>query len=100
MTAVGSWTLTMKTPMGDQVGTLTIVETDGKLSGTLAQSADDFVEISDANETGNVVKFKVPVKKPIPLNLHFELTVDGDTIDGKFRPGMFPPSPASGVRIL
>ncbi|WP_298283557.1 hypothetical protein [Novosphingobium sp.] len=94
-TATGTWALTMSTPMGEQTATLTVID---MANATLTSPEGSTEPVNEFKANGDRLTWKVPVKKPIPLTLHFDVTVTGDLLEGKFRPGMFPPSPVTGKR--
>jgi len=47
---------------------------------------------------GNAVTWKASISKPMPLTLEFSGTVDGDTMTGSVKLGMFGTQSFSGVR--
>lgn len=95
--AVGRWHLTMNSPMGEQKVELKIALEDGVLTGVM-DGADGIVPIQDARESGASLKWKAAVKKPFPVTIAFDVAIDGDTLSGKFKPGMFPAAKVTGVR--
>lgn len=92
------WALTLKTPMGEQKVTLAITSADGPLAGVMIGD-DGESPIKDGRADGTRLTWKADVKKPIPLTLAFDVVIDGDAMNGTFKPGMFPAAPVSGVRV-
>jgi carbon-monoxide dehydrogenase large subunit len=93
----GSWKMVLATPMGPQemVGRFS---TEGSvLKGVLesAEGAMDFV----GTVTGNQLKWEMKVRKPMPITLKYDLSVEGNTISGKAKLGMFGTAKVSGVRM-
>ena len=95
MTAIGTWALTMSTPMGEQKGQLVVAS---ETQAHMVNGEGEIDELMDFAIVANKLSWKVHIKKPMPMKLVFEVLLDGDTLDGKFRPGMFPPGPVKGVR--
>ncbi|MDE2405153.1 MAG: xanthine dehydrogenase family protein [Sphingomonadales bacterium] len=93
----GSYAMTMKTPMGDQAMTGHF-RTDGSaLSGEL-ESPEGSQGFTGSVE-GNRLKFDLKVEKPMKITLKYDLVVEGDSISGKVKMGMFGSSKISGTRV-
>lgn len=72
--------------------------TDGAvLTGTLSspEGRQDFSGTAD----GASLKFDLKVEKPMKITLKFDLTVDGDSLFGKVKMGMFGSAKLTGERI-
>jgi hypothetical protein len=69
------------------------------LTGTIANGADEPVEITDGVLEGLAASWKLTVKKPMPMTLSFSATEDGNNLSGMVKPGFFPPVRFSGVRM-
>ena len=97
MGAEGTWKVTMNTPMEAQPGTLTLKEDGGSLSGTMAgaQGSQDF---DGGTVDGNSVKWIVKMTQPMPMDLGFVATIDGDEISGDVDLGSFGKATFSGTR--
>ena len=94
----GDWKLVLETPMGPQEAQLTVKPTsdttfDGAMSGASGQQT--FV---GAIEGGSLV-WQTDITSPMPLTLEFNLTVDGDTMNGSVKLGMFGNAPVTGTRV-
>ena len=97
MSADGTWTLTMQTPMGERRSTLTLATSGGTLTGK--QEADgNTTDITDGSVSGNDVSWKVAITNPMPLTLTFSGSVNGNTLNGTADTGMFGSFPFEGTR--
>lgn len=97
MSYAGNWNITMKTPMGDREAALTLEEDGGALSGKMSADGND-TDISNGRiEDGNA-KWDVDVTTPMPLTLSFDVAVDGDSLSGTVKLGMFGNSSVTGSR--
>ncbi len=96
----GSWQLEIESPMGKQ-GLAVDLKSDGaKLSGTARANGQVInPDIFDGEIEGDVASWKVKVKKPVPLTMKLTVTVNGDTMTGKAKPGMFGTFPVTGHRV-
>ena len=93
----GTWNIVMKTPIGEQKSTLALT-TDGQtVSGTMSGN-DGETPIRDGAADGNKASWKADITKPMAMTLEFSATVDGDTISGTTKLGMFGNAPFSGSR--
>jgi hypothetical protein len=85
--AVGSWDLTMTTPIGERKSTMTIAPTGGTYTVTFrnAPGADPLDEtISDIRIEGNSFAFKRSVGiEQGQIELNYSGTVDGNALIGK-----------------
>ncbi|HEY7965605.1 MAG TPA: hypothetical protein VID68_01120 [Solirubrobacteraceae bacterium] len=97
MSADGTWNITVNSPLGEQESTVEL-RTDGTaLTGE--QSGDgQSGPIYDGKVDGDRVSWKVDVTHPMKLTIHFEGSVEGDSISGKAKAGMFPSMKFSGSR--
>ena len=97
MSADGSWEIIVNSPLGAQESTVDL-HTDGSaLTGE--QSGDGQTgPIYDGKVDGDRVSWKVDVTHPMKLKIHFEGTIDGDSISGTAKAGMFPTMKFSGSR--
>ena len=98
MNAIGGWKVTLATQMGPQVMQLHIDAISGDhFTGRVvsAMGTDDFAGLVKAN----ALQWTMQVKKPISIKVSFEVTVDGDTLSGKAKLGIFGKVPVSGERL-
>jgi len=83
--------------MGAQATTLSLKSEGTALTGE--QSADGSTSaIHDGSVDGDSVSWKVDVTKPMSLTVSFRGKVEGDTISGKAKAGMFPAMAFEGSR--
>jgi hypothetical protein len=97
MSADGTWTLTMQTPMGERRSTLTLATSGGTLTGS-QEAEGNTTEITDGSVSGNDVSWKVAITNPMPLTLTFSGTVNGNALNGTADTGMFGSFPFEGTR--
>lgn len=93
----GLWKMILSTPMGPQEMKGQF-QTDGEaMTGTLFsdQGNQDFA----GTAIGGRVKWEMKVSKPMPLTLKYDLMVEGDTLTGKCKMGMFGTAKVAGERI-
>lgn len=95
--AVGTWNLTIKTPIGTQQVELRVWEDDGILAGT-ATGAQETVPLVDPRFEGDTLTWSQSITRPLRLNLRFDVTIDGDTLAGSSKAGRLPRSKVTGTR--
>lgn len=96
--AVGSWHLTIRTPVGRQDVVVEIAANPADaLSGT-ARSAAEIVALQNVVLDGDLLTWSQAITRPMRLRLVFEVTVDGDAMSGFSRAGRLPRSAVTGVR--
>ncbi|MFN4038988.1 MAG: hypothetical protein ACK4IB_06605 [Erythrobacter sp.] len=97
MSVAGTWNTVVKSPMGDQTGTLTVVVDGDSFSGQMAGGMGS-MDVVDGKVDGNTLTWKMNMVVPMPMTLDCEATVDGDTITGAVNAGAFGAMPLSGTR--
>jgi hypothetical protein len=99
MSATGTWSISMTTPMGAQAATLEFVEDGATLTGTMsAAAAPEALEITDGTVDGASLAWKASMTQPMAVTLDFTATVDGDEISGDVALGAFGNATFSGSR--
>jgi hypothetical protein len=98
MAVDGTWNLVVNTPMGAQESTLVIQSDGGTLAGTQSGGSGEGRPIEEGTVDGNDITWKASISKPMPMTLEFSGTVDGDTITGSVKLGMFGSASFSGNR--
>lgn len=98
MSVAGTYSTTVKSPMGDQSGTLTVNDNgDGTFSGSMA-GAMGSMDVEDGKIDGNSISWKMQMVVPMPMTLDCTATIDGDTLTGSVNAGAFGAMPLSGTR--
>jgi hypothetical protein len=82
MSAAGTWTLTLDTPIGERRATLTLAAAGTTLSGQMIAEEGNATDIYEGKVAGNGGSWKADIKNPMPLTLEFSATVDGDSMAG------------------
>ncbi|XOV89971.1 MAG: hypothetical protein ACFHX7_08800 [Pseudomonadota bacterium] len=97
MSVDGDWKVTMKSPMGAQAATLTLDTTGGALAGKLV-GAQGTQEFSGGSAEGGALAWSINLTQPMPMQLDFSATVEGDSISGNVKAGAFGSFPFDGSR--
>lgn len=97
MSIAGDWDVTIKTPIGSLAVRYTFTEQDGALTG-FATGKDETVALHGIVVDGQRITWNQSVRKPMRLNLDFDVTVDGDRLVGHSRAGRLPRSAVTGER--
>ncbi|KIL39026.1 thiamine biosynthesis protein ThiJ [Gordoniibacillus kamchatkensis] len=94
----GCWQTTIATPIGKMPVLLRISSNDGRIRGTATQG-DEVVEFESPAWDGTRLTWTQRVKKPMRLNLKFEVTVQGGIMTGTAKAGLLPASKVEGRRV-
>lgn len=98
MTLAGSYDCVTKTPLGNQKGVLTIVPGGGdSFSGQITGDLGS-MEIRDGRISGNTLRWRMKMTSPMPMDLDCTATVDGDSLTGTVKAGMFGDMELKGTR--
>ncbi|MFF1379500.1 hypothetical protein [Streptomyces sp. NPDC058308] len=97
MSVEGTWNVSISTPIGKIKAVVELREQGGALTGT-AHGAGEEVPLSDITLDGDRLTWKQAITKPVRLNLAFDVTVDGDTLQGTSKAGHLPSSKVTGER--
>ena len=98
MSVAGTYNTTVKSPMGDQSGTLTVNDNgDGTFSGNMS-GAMGSMDIESGTVEGNTIKWSMDMTVPMPMKLDCEATIDGDNLTGNVNAGAFGAMPLTGTR--
>jgi hypothetical protein len=90
MSVDGTWKITVQSPMGPQASTVELVSDGSALTGTQS-GGEGATAIYDGSVDGDITK-------PMKLTVTFTATVEGDSISGTAKAGMFPKSTFAGAR--
>lgn len=96
-TFAGSWDVTIDTPIAKIVAVFEISEKDGTITG-VARTKDEVANFYDVVADGHQLNWFQDVTTPMKLKLKFSVTVDGDTMVGTSKAGIFPASKLQGTR--
>jgi hypothetical protein len=100
-TLIGTWNLSMRTPIGTMHATMTFRDDHGSLSGT-ADGASESVVLRDIRTEpvtdGERVTWSQTITTPMRLNLEFDVVVSGDRMSGHSRAGRLPRTSVTGTR--
>jgi hypothetical protein len=97
MSVDGTWNITLQTPMGPQASTIELVSDGASLTGTQSGNSESG-PIYDGSVEGETATWKVDITRPMSLTITFTATVDGDSISGTAKAGLFPKSTFTGSR--
>ena len=97
MSADGTWTVTLNTPMGAQAGTLELVTDGNTLTGTMS-GPQGSMELENGTADGDSLSWTVNMTQPMPITIEATATVDGDEISGEAKLGAFGTATFSGSR--
>lgn len=97
--AAGQWNCVVKSPLGEQQSVLTVTDNgDGTWSGTNAGAMGALDCNNGKFEGDDKISWTMDMKVPMPMLLECEATVDGDSLTGGVKAGMFGTSPMTGTR--
>ena len=97
MSADGSWSVTINSPMGAQQATLTLVTDGDSLSGSMV-GAQGTQEFTGGTVDGDNLAWTIDMTSPMPMTLEITATVAGDEISGNVKMGAFGDAGLSGSR--
>lgn len=95
----GKWDVTISTPIGKLETKLAIHSDNGCIRGTATQDGETVEIIHPRDQEGKLV-WELRVSKPMKLQLHFEVTVQGDIMTGTAKAGFLPASKLTGHRLV
>jgi hypothetical protein len=99
MSVAGTYKTVVKSPMGDQSGTFTVVpgEDGNTFTGTMAGGMGQ-MDVENGKIDGNKLTWDMNMTVPMPMKLEAEATVDGDQMTGQVNAGAFGAMPLTGER--
>ena len=98
MSATGTWQLTIATPFGKQEVEYTFATETGLPTGHATQGSDTTALI-DLTLEGSRLTWTQHVTRPMKLKLQFDVTLEGETLNGTAKAGALPASKVHGVRV-
>jgi|SRR5688572_1023255 len=95
----GKWSVTIHGPTGPQATTLDLKTVDGVLTGTQAAmgQVEEASSLAYNRETGEISWIN-KIKKPLPITLKFQGTVEKDSISGKVNAAIMGSFPFTAVK--
>ncbi|MBX7502078.1 MULTISPECIES: hypothetical protein [Qipengyuania] len=97
MSVAGTYDTTVKSPMGDQKGTLTVNPDGDSWTGQMAGGMGS-MDITDGKVDGNTITWSMNMTVPMPMTLNCTATIDGDALTGTVNAGAFGDMPLTGTR--
>ena len=98
MSVAGTYKTVVKSPMGDQTGTLTVVPGEGdSFTGSMVGSLGS-MDVVDGKIAGDTLTWKMNMTVPMPMTLDCEATVSGGQLTGNVNAGAFGAMPLTGER--
>lgn len=97
----GVWDFAVTTPMGQEPHELTIkTHANGTLTGEVRHLKNGTVmQIEEGRHSGNSLTWKMRMEKPIKVKLSVSVQVDGNTLSGGAKAGLFGKAKINGQRI-
>ena len=97
MNVLGTWELTLATSMGPQQSRLHITDQDDGFRGRIENPGGDVDVAGTIN--GDQLKWEVKLTKPMPLTVRFDVTLEGDSLRGRAKLGLFGKAEVTGQRV-
>jgi hypothetical protein len=97
MSAIGSWKVSMTTPVGPQDMVLHVDTLGEGFTGRVVSPMGNF-NISGGAIAGTL-GWQMKAAKPIPITVTFKVQIEGDMLSGTAKLGIFGKSTLSGVRL-
>jgi hypothetical protein len=97
MNGVGSWKVTLVAPMATQEMLLRILSQSENFTGII-ESAMGNMNIA-GTAVGNRLQWVMDVKKPMRIKVTCEVVVEGDTLSGTAKLGIFGKAKMTGTRV-
>lgn len=92
-----TWKITITAPTGDISATLQISSAEGKVYGSMSGKAGTG-PMEDIVMTDKKLAWSTKIQKPMPMSLKFDGRIDGDTISGSVKFGIFASGTFAGER--
>jgi hypothetical protein len=96
MTVNGTWSLSIKTPMGEQKATLSLEQNGAALTGQMSGSMGS-VPIENGKAEGDQVSWSTKITSPMPMTLEFSGKKEGANLAGTVKFGAFGSGPFTGT---
>ena len=97
MSADGTWSCKINSPMGSQEGKITLVTDGDSLSGKM-EGPRGTQEFDGGSVVGDNLSWKMEMTSPMPMTLEVSASVLGDEISGNIKLGAFGEASFTGSR--
>ena len=97
MSVAGTYDTVVKSPMGDQKSTFTVVPDGDSFTGSMAGGMGS-MDVKDGKINGNELTWAMDMTVPMPMTLNCKATVDGDQLTGTVNAGAFGDMALTGER--
>lgn len=92
------WTIVISSPTGDIRATLNLSDADGVVSGEMT-GKNGSGPMLDLVSKDDVLNWSTKIDRPMPMTLKFKGQIDGDTLSGSVKFGMFASGSFTGERV-
>ncbi|NUR69266.1 MAG: hypothetical protein HOU81_00450 [Hamadaea sp.] len=99
MSIDGTWNVSMKTPMGTMQGELILVTSGATLTGSLTGPSGP-EPLVDGVVDGDDLTWTIKLSKPMSMTIHYKVKIDGDSLNGTAKLGVFKPTSIVGTRAV
>jgi hypothetical protein len=97
VSVAGTWDITIRTPLGEQKGKLTVTpDGAGGFTGRVWGGPGEMAIAG--NVDGDRLTWRMTMDKPMPMKLDCHALVEGDTLTGGLKAGIFGTMPVTGTR--
>lgn len=97
MAVEGTYNCTINSPMGAQNGTLTISSEGDSVSGSIS-GPNGTLNLDNCSIDGTSFSASAKMKQPMPIDLTFNLKIEGDSVSGSVQLGSFGSASVTGSR--
>ena len=99
MSVAGTYDTVVKSPMGEQKGTFTVVPGDdgNTFTGSMAGGMGS-MDVKDGKIDGDTLTWAMDMTVPMPKTLNCTANVNGDQLTGTVNAGAFGDMPLTGQR--
>ncbi|MEV6520952.1 hypothetical protein [Longispora sp. NPDC051575] len=97
MSVEGFWKVAVSTPLGTRHTVLELFTEDGVLQGISRGEKEELI-LKDLRLEGDKLSWYQSIKRPMRMDLSFDLVVDGDDMTGTAKGGIMPASKVTGRR--
>ena len=99
MSVAGTYDTVVKSPMGEQKGTFTVVPGDdgNTFTGSMAGGMGS-MGVKDGKIDGDTLTWAMDMTVPMPMTLNCTANVNGDQLTGTVNAGAFGDMPLTGQR--